>query len=346
MTVKKLLNKKMQLLIGAFFVLILLASSVTGCKSGGTTTAALTVINGAQTKTFTVAQLEALPSITGSTGDMTSSGTIEGPYQYKGVALTDILKSVGGITPDEAVRISAKDGYSMTMSYKQVTEGAEFPTYDSTTGKEVTPASPITVFIAYEQNGKPIDDTIGPLRLGIIAPGQVTDGHWWVKWAQKIEVISLQQPWTLSLQGAITASIDQSTFEAGAAPGCHGKTWTDAQGHVYLGIPLWYLVGYVDDNTEMEYNDALADQGYEVHLANSNGDMVMYTSQEVKRNDNLIVAYEIDGQPLSTTQWPLALVGSAVDSQHQIGMITKIKLVFPATTTTPTTSATNTGTGQ
>ena len=46
------------------------------------------------------------------------------------------------------------------------------------------------------------------------------------------------------------------------------------------------------------YNDALADQGYEVHVANSNGDMVMFTSAEVKRNDNIIVAYQVDGQPL------------------------------------------------
>ena len=68
--------------------------------------------------------------------------------------MTDILKSVGGITADEAVRISAKDGYSMTMSYKQVVEGSEFPTYDSSTGKEVSPAGKITVFIAYEKDGK------------------------------------------------------------------------------------------------------------------------------------------------------------------------------------------------
>ena len=67
-----------------------------------------------------MADIKALPVISGSTGDITSSGTIEGPYQYKGVALTDILKSVGGITANNAVRISAKDGYSMTMSYKQV----------------------------------------------------------------------------------------------------------------------------------------------------------------------------------------------------------------------------------
>ena len=339
--------KKLPLLIGITLILALVASGLAGCKSGSTAgTAALTITKDNQTKTFTLAQLKALPAISGSTGDITSSGTIEGPYDYKGVALTDILKAVGGITANNAVRISAKDGYSMTMSYKQVVEGGEFPTYDSSTGKEVSPAPTITVFMDYEKDGKPLDDTIGPLRLGIMAPEQLTDGHWWVKWAQKIEVISVQQPWTLSLQGAITANIDQSTFEAGAAPGCHGKTWTDAQGHVWLGIPLWYLVGYVDDNNEMEFNDALADQGYEVHVANSKGDIVMYTSAEVKRNDNLIVAYQLDGQPLPTTQWPLALVGSAVDQQHQISMITKIKLVLPSTTTSPASSTTATGTNQ
>jgi hypothetical protein len=56
----------------------------------------------------------------------------------------------------------------------------------------------------------------------------------------------------------------------------------------------------------------------------------------VKQNDNLLVAYQLDGKPLSNKQWPLALVGSGVDSPHQIGMITKIKLVFPTTTTTTT----------
>ena len=49
----------------------------------------------------------------------------------------------------------------------------------------------------------------------------------------------------------------------------------------------------------------------------------------------------MDGQPLPSTQWPLALVGSAVDSQHQIGMITKIKLVFPYEQPSPTTDKVN-----
>ena len=168
-----------------------------------------------------------------------------------------------------------------------------------------------------------------------MAPGQVTDGHWWIKWAQKIEVIKMQQSWSFSLEGAVTQTEDKATFESGAAPGCHGTTWTDANGHVWLGVPLWYFVGNVDDTEVMAYNNALADQGgYEVHIVNSNGDMVTFTSQEVKRNNNIIVAYEVDGQPLPSTQFPCALVGSAVDQKHQISMISKIKLVFLTTTTT------------
>ena len=337
----KRLFKKLPLLSGIILVLTIVATGLTGCKASTITvtvppssntaaTAVLTVVNGTQTKTLTMADIKKLPVISDSTGDITSSGTIEGPYQYKGVDVMDVLKLVGGITADDAIRISGKDGYSMTMAYKQVAEGAEFPTYDSTTGKEVPPAGRITVFLAYEKDGKPIDETIGPLRTIIMAPGQLSDGHWNVKWTTKIEVVALQQAWTLSLQGAITQDIDKATFESGAAPGCHGVSWTDAQGHVWMGIPLWYLVCYVDDTDTMgALNTAVWDKGFEVHLANSNGDIVMYSAQDVRKNDNLIIAYEVDGQPLPSTEWPLTLVGSAVDSQHQISMITKIKLVFP-----------------
>jgi len=335
---KRLLNKG-YLLVGIVLILAIVVSGLAGCKAGTTTTTstteanALLVINGTQVKTLSMADLKKLPVVSGSTGEVSSAGTISGPYAYKGAALTDVLQSIGGITASSAIRISAKDGYSMSFSYNQVVKGSEFPTYDSTTGKEVTPAGTLTLFIAYEKDGKPIDDTVGPLRIGIMAPGQVTDGHWWIKWAQKIEVISMQQPWTLSLEGAITEDMTQSTFESGAAPGCHGKDWTDTNGDVWTGIPLWYLVEYVDDGQTMDsLQDAIAvwNKGFEVHVANSNGDIVMYTSQEIKQNDNIIVAYLLDGKALSNKQWPLALVGSGVDSTHQISLINKIKLVFPA----------------
>ncbi len=135
----KRIFKNLPLLVGIVLILTVVASGLAGC-GGSNATGALTIVNGTQTKTLTMANIEALPVVSGSTGDITSSGTIEGPYSYKGVALTDILKSVGGITTNNAIRISAKDGYSMTMSYKQVVEGSEFPTYDSSTGKEASPS--------------------------------------------------------------------------------------------------------------------------------------------------------------------------------------------------------------
>ncbi len=339
--------KKLPLLVGVMLVLALLVSGLAGCVTKTVTvspsttdagTAALTVINGTQTKTLTMADIKALPVISDSTGDITSSGTIEGPYQYKGVAVSDILSAVGGITADDAVRISGKDGYSMTFSYTQIASGGEFTVYDSTTGQEASPTGKITVFLAYEKDGQPIDDSIGPLRTIVMAPGQLTDGHWNVKWTTKIEVIALQQSWTLNDVGTITENISKSDFEAGCAPGCHGVSWTDAQGHVWLGEPLWLLAAYVtptDTSNPMgQFNTTAWNQGFEIHVANSNGDIVMFTAADVEKNDNIIVAYEVDGQPLSGAQWPLALVGSAVDQQHQISGIIKIRVIFPSTTTT------------
>jgi len=128
--------------------------------------------------------------------------------------------------------------------------------------------------------------------------------------------------------------MSRSIFEAGAAPGCHGIKWVDNKGHLWSGIPLWYLVGYVDDKTTMGYNDGLADKGYDIYLMSTDGSTVRFASAEVKRNNNLIIADLTDGKPLSTTLWPLVLVGNAVDQGHQINMITGIKLVFPSGTTT------------
>ncbi|HXX59509.1 MAG TPA: hypothetical protein VEI27_02390 [Dehalococcoidales bacterium] len=347
--------KKLPAVIAILLVLTMLASGITGCKAGSTGTntttatsaatstttssAALTIVKGDETKTLTMAQIKDLPVVSGSTGDITSSGTIEGPNSYKGASLADILKSVGGIGSGDAIRISAKDGYSMTLSYKQAIEGAEFPTYDSTTGKEAPPAGTITVFLVYEKDGTALDDTVGPLRLGIMAPGQVTDGHWWIKWAQKIQVVAVQQSFDLKLSGAEKTDVDSSTFESCSAAVCHGTNWTDAQGRTWTGVPLWYFAGKVDDVTDSHdgdsYNTAMADAGaYDVQVNSSDGTSATFTSKQVKQDDNLIVAYRIGGVALPSNQWPLALVGKDVSAQQQISKITSINLIFKTTTTT------------
>jgi sulfoxide reductase catalytic subunit YedY len=146
--------------------------------------------------------------------------------------------------------------------------------------------------------------------------------------------VTAGNPWTLTLEGVRTENIDEPAFAEGATPDCHGVKWTDAQGNLWEGIPLWLLVGRVD-NPKIEhgagaFDDALADKGYEVQVIGPGNQIVTLTSSEVKRNDNIIIAYRLNGQPLPDKQWPLELVGSAVTPQNQIGMITAIKLNLPA----------------
>jgi len=86
-----------------------------------------------------MADIQAMTPVSGSTGLITSSGTIDGPYNLTGTALSSILQTVGGITSSDAVKISAKDGYIMTLSYNQVMNGTEFPLMIIPPVKEVTP---------------------------------------------------------------------------------------------------------------------------------------------------------------------------------------------------------------
>jgi hypothetical protein len=82
----------------------------------------------------------------------------------------------------------ARDGYSMTLSHKDLVAGA-FRLVDMNTAKDVQPKTPPIVFLAYEEEGRPNAESMGPLRLGILSPdGTLSERHWWVKWVQSIEV--------------------------------------------------------------------------------------------------------------------------------------------------------------
>jgi hypothetical protein len=134
--------------------------------------------------------------------------------------------------------------------------------------------------------------------------------------------------WSLKIEGARTESIGQDYFEDGASPDCHGIKYTDEQERVWEGIPLWYLAGRVDDNKIHKngaFNDALADQGYEIEVI-AGDRSAKFTSQEIKRNNNILVACKMNGTTLPVDTGPLMLVGSGVDNSRQVGQITSIKL--------------------
>jgi DMSO/TMAO reductase YedYZ molybdopterin-dependent catalytic subunit len=125
-------------------------------------------------------------------GLLTSVGVVYGPYEVRGVLLQDLCDLVGGLAPNEAADVSAPDGYSMVFSHDQIYSGG-FPTYDPVTRHEVTHEKQM-VLLTYEWNGKPIPHNDGgPLRLVIVSSESLlTEGHNWVMWVNKIEVISLE----------------------------------------------------------------------------------------------------------------------------------------------------------
>jgi DMSO/TMAO reductase YedYZ molybdopterin-dependent catalytic subunit len=294
----------------------------------------LEVIGPDGAKSYTLEELRALPSTEGYGGLKSSTGRITPPVPIKGVVLEELFAEVGGLPEDAAVGIAAKDGYEMTMSAEQIRSG-DFITYDMVTGEEKTIAEPLSVVLAYEYDGKPLDpESDGPLRLFAVSPtqNQVIDGHWTVKWVTKVQVKTIVQEWTLMLKGKLTEEMDRSTFESGSAEGCHGQDWTDSEGKKWIGIPLYLLVGRVDDDVSHEgpaYNRELAQAGYMVRITTADGQSIEVSSETMYYNKELIVAYKLNGEPLSAEYWPLRLVGEGIDATDMVGQITEIEALVP-----------------
>ena len=177
---------------------------------------------------LSMADLKALPVTEGQGGIKSSTGQITIPTQFKGVALKDLV-AVLSSTFDSSmgVTITAEDGYSMTFSYDQIMNGT-FIAYDPAAGNEMTTHDPLTAIIAYEHDGKPLNTAEeGTLRLVVISStnNQVVDGHWSVKWVNRVEVHPVGQTWTLDLSGAISSPVTRDSYQSCGSPGCHGVSW-------------------------------------------------------------------------------------------------------------------------
>ena len=110
--------------------------------------------------------------------------------------------------------------------------------------------------------------------------------------------------WELSLSGARTA-ITKTFFEQGlACPSSgHQVNWTDTDGNIWGGVPLWLLVGMIDDNPDVgpdhyNFNDSIAAQGYSVKVSSGDGWDTTLASADIARNNGYIVANTLNGQPL------------------------------------------------
>ncbi len=279
--------------------------------------------------TLTLDDLTQLDVVEGEAGQKSSTGKITPPVPHRGVSLLTLAELAGPLTEEMGVNVVAKDGYAITFSYDQLKNGT-FIAYDPATGEELAEPGELTAILAFERDGQSLPaDSDGTLRVVIISPkrDQVTDGHWSVKWVNKIEIRGLVADWNLSLDGGIDATLDPATFES--CVGCHKATWTDDMAQVWTGVPLWYLMGYADDEVKHQgpaFNEALALAGYMVEPVAADGYSVSLESAPLARNNDVIVAALVNDTPLPEKYFPLRLVGPTLKKNEMVGALAEIKL--------------------
>lgn len=273
-------------LIAAVLCLALVAVAGWAEESGE---AILTVVRGEASWTYTVPDLEEMDVVTGP-GTFTKSTGTEYTATYTGIPLMTL---VGNVPPDSTVRVTASDGYSMNYEAGMLLDRSEG-----------------TWILAYLENGQSM-----PLDPGYFRIVQIGDEnpHFTsslsAKMVSKIEVLGGYEEYSLLLAGAVERLFARGELEAGIGCPCHTATVTvtsKGQTHTYTGLPLWRLIGYVDDDlfpvpqegihyNDGDFNDTLAAAGYAITLAASDGYTQSVTADLIARDDRFIVAFKSDG---------------------------------------------------
>jgi DMSO/TMAO reductase YedYZ molybdopterin-dependent catalytic subunit len=111
-------------------------------------------------------------------------------------------------------------------------------------------------------------------------------------------------------------------------------SWDDmATDNVWSGVALWRLVALVDDGDDTTFSDAMASAGYNVKVIAADGYSYTFPSLEVARNDNFILADELNGAPLPVEKYPLKLVNPEFEvGGPSVSQVVRIELQ----STTPT----------
>lgn len=268
----------------------------------------------------------------------------------RGTNVKDLCDLVGGMSEGEEVKIKAVDGFSKWFAYENVYE------YSSREGPMVVcwEKNGMTPETGYNEGMRLVwfaDTSVNP--WGIHAFGnwdwhEAADSEYWyyyqsggesyptttglsVQYVSEIIIYSQDPPpsdpdWPLTLEGASIYAMGQAEFEAGA--GCHEASWVDGE-NTWSGIPLWLLVGYVDDGIqhgEGAFNDGLAAAGYDVRVVAFDGYSKVFASADVARNNDMIIANKLNGVELDSDYYPLRLVGPGLTGGQKVSQVVRIEL--------------------
>ncbi len=147
--------------------------------------------------TLTIEDLMQLPAIEGFSSFQNQLGNWQGQGNYVGVKISDLLSLVGGMTPENTVRVIANDGYQQEFCYGNVYPNESWYQLQG------------DMILAYSYNGTTVPDWSIGLRLVMLpedcqysiedclqtsAPGTgcniyLSAGARWIRYTQIIEVI-------------------------------------------------------------------------------------------------------------------------------------------------------------
>ncbi|MGI6549443.1 MAG: PKD domain-containing protein [Syntrophomonadales bacterium] len=289
----------------------------------------------------------------------------------KGTRIKDLCDFVGGMGAGTDIVFKASDGWETKLPYSSIYTD---PSVQERQGDAI---------LAWWGDGKYVPDYIDGMRLFFTPEDTVysqmdmretlPEAYWHyygadgimypscaglsAKYITEIRVYSVPQgDWTLELDGqdigGLKVDVSKTYFESALT--CtfganHKASYTDSENRVWEGMPLWFLVGFVDDadqHSDNAFNRDLAESGYQVIITAEDGTEVIIDSQDIDRNNNYIVANTLDGitLPEDYKHWPLRLVGPNLSGKQSIGQIVSIKLVpsesgDPAYTVTPVADA-------
>jgi hypothetical protein len=124
-------------------------------------------------KSFTLTELEALPSSSMYGGFYQQNQKIGNNGLWTGVSVLSLCKEVGGITPDNTITVTGQGTNTFTyeMIYSGTDINSEYKTYNNLTNEPQEQTEPITVILAYRVNGTELPDSYQPApRLIMVGP--------------------------------------------------------------------------------------------------------------------------------------------------------------------------------
>ncbi|WP_220682253.1 PGF-pre-PGF domain-containing protein [Methanofollis formosanus] len=265
----------------------------------------------------------------------------------RGTAVRDLVDLVGGMPEGTEISFIAKDGWETKLGWKNI--------YDP------NPRQGDAVLVWWTERQGYVPDYVEGYRL-FYTPEDHVFGQWdmhesmdeayWhyysadgirypscggisPKWISEIRIYSVaEEPWNLSLEGAITRDISKGFFESALT--CtmganHEAEYVDAQGNRWSGMPLYFLCGWVDDANEHSgkaFDRELALKGYTIDIVGRDGSVETLSSRDIIDSRDYIIANTLNDKVLNEkgVQWPLVLVGANVTSEMQIGGVERIRL--------------------